>query len=175
MIELDPVDGEAVTLRQTYACFPSGVVAVCATVDGTPMGMAVSSFTAVSVAPPLVSFCVQNTSETWPRLRRLPRLGISVLAEWHGSECMSLSRKTGDRFLGIDWEATQGGSVLIRGATAWFDCSIHAEVAAGDHSITVLRIHGSSTTSDIPPLVFHGSRFRRLAAVGGPADQGAGR
>jgi flavin reductase (DIM6/NTAB) family NADH-FMN oxidoreductase RutF len=71
------------TLRRVFGCFPSGVIAVCASIDGEPVGMAASSFTTVSVAPPLVSICVQNTSTTWPRLRECERLGVSVLAEHH--------------------------------------------------------------------------------------------
>ena len=42
------------TLRRVFGCFPSGVIAVCASIDGEPVGMAASSFTTVSVAPPLV-------------------------------------------------------------------------------------------------------------------------
>ena len=48
-------------LRQAFACFPSGVTAICALVDRTPIGMAASSFTSVSVDPPLVSVCIQKT------------------------------------------------------------------------------------------------------------------
>ncbi|MEV1172433.1 flavin reductase family protein [Nonomuraea sp. NPDC049784] len=52
-------------------------------------------------------------------------------------------------------------------AAAWFDCSIHEEAPAGDHSIVLLEIHALRTASDgVPPLVLHGSRFRRLEATG---------
>src|SRR5689334_21946313 len=91
--DMHPVHGgqlDDATLRRVFGCFPSGVIAVCASVDGEPLGMAASSFTTVSVAPPLVSICVQNSSTTWPRLRRRERLGISVLAEHHGDACLSL-------------------------------------------------------------------------------------
>lgn len=165
MIELGSVDADPQALRDTFACFPSGVVAVCAMVDGAPVGMAASSFTSVSLTPPLVSFCAQTTSTTWPRLRGRPRLGISVLAEAHDSACLSLSRKTGDRFADVQWEATGGGAVVVHGATAWLDCEVYSEVPAGDHLIVLLQIHAMATTPGVPPLIFHGSRFRRLVAV----------
>ena len=38
--------------------------------------LAASSFTSVSVDPPLVSVCVQNTSTTWPVLQAARRLGL---------------------------------------------------------------------------------------------------
>ena len=42
-------------LRDAFGIFPSGVVAVAANVDGRPVGLAASSFTSVSLEPPLVS------------------------------------------------------------------------------------------------------------------------
>jgi flavin reductase (DIM6/NTAB) family NADH-FMN oxidoreductase RutF len=159
-------------LRQVFGCFPSGVIAVCAIVDGVPVGMAASSFTAVSVAPALVSICVQNTSTTWPRLRMRPRLGVSVLAECHSEACVSLSRKGGDRFAGVSWTELPGGGVLVHGASAWLDCRLAAEVAAGDHTIVVLEICALGADLEIPPLVFHGSRFRRLAVAGASEERG---
>ncbi|MEU6643572.1 flavin reductase family protein [Saccharomonospora sp. NPDC046836] len=165
VIELPPLAGEKDALREAFGCFPSGVTAVCALIGGVPTGMAASSFTSVSVDPPLVSVCVQNTSTTWPKLRPRARLGVSVLAEGHDAQCRSLSRKEGDRFAGVSWAATAGGAVYIHGATAWLDCSIEREVPAGDHSIALLRIHGLRANPGAAPLIFHGSRFRTLAAI----------
>ncbi|OQS19008.1 oxidoreductase, partial [Nocardia donostiensis] len=65
---------DGVGLRRAFAHFPSGVVAVCAEIDGQRYGIAVSTFVPVSLDPPLVSFCVQNTSATWQRLSQVDRL-----------------------------------------------------------------------------------------------------
>ncbi|MFE5699115.1 flavin reductase family protein [Rhodococcus koreensis] len=165
MIEIEPFDQDAIRLRRAFGCFPSGVTAACAIVDSVPVGMAASSFTSVSVTPPLVSVCVQDISETWPRLRTATRLGLSVLAEGHDRACRSLSDKNGDRFAGVDWDQSPHGSIFVHGASLWLDCSLHTEVPAGDHAIVVLEVHGLRAEPDTPPLVFHGSRFRRLAAI----------
>jgi flavin reductase (DIM6/NTAB) family NADH-FMN oxidoreductase RutF len=163
MIALQPVTSEG-HLREAFGCFPSGVTAVCALTGGVPRGMAASSFTSVSLSPPLVSLCIQRTSSTWPLLRDRPRLGLSVLAEGQDDACLSLSARQGDRFRDVEWEPGPDDSVFISGSSAWLECSLHAEVPAGDHLIALLEIHRLST-AETPPLVFHGSRFRRLAAV----------
>lgn len=163
MIDLQPVTSDG-HLRQAFGAFPSGVTAVCALVDGVPRGMAASSFTSVSLAPPLVSLCVQRTSSTWPLLRERSRLGLSVLAEGQDEACLRLSARDGDRFRDVGWEAGPDGSVFIGGASAWLDCAPHEELPAGDHVIALLRIHRLHTAGN-PPLVFHGSRFRRLASA----------
>ena len=150
-------------LRQAYACFPSGVTAICALLDGKPQGMAASSFTTVSLDPALVSVCVAQTSTTWPKLRGLPRLGVSVLAEDHGDIAKSLAEKNSDRFATVRWEATPQGAVLVHGSTLWLECTIEIEVPAGDHEIVVLRIQSLEMYPEVAPMVFHGSTFRRLA------------
>lgn len=166
-LDIGAVPADPADLRRAYGCFPSGVTALCALPDGVPVGMAASAFAAVSLDPPLVSVCVQNTSTTWPRLRSLPRIGLSVLAEGQDGVCLTMAMKEGDRFNGVSWQASDDGAVFLDGATAWLDCSLHEEVAAGDHAIALLRIHGLRSDPERAPLVFHASRFRQLVAVSG--------
>ncbi|WP_405009860.1 flavin reductase family protein [Kitasatospora sp. NBC_01539] len=164
MRDIEPVTATD-QLRRAFGCFPSGVTALCARGDGEPLGLAASSFTSVSMDPPLVSVCIQHTSTTWPRLREQPRLGVSVLAEGQDDVCTRLAARTGDRFAGTDWYSSDDGSVFVDGATLWLDCTIHEEVPFGDHDIVLLRIHGLSAAPDTSPLVFHASRFRSLAGI----------
>jgi flavin reductase (DIM6/NTAB) family NADH-FMN oxidoreductase RutF len=150
-------------LRNAYGCFPSGVTAICAMVGGQPVGLAASSFTSVSLEPPLVSVCVQSSSRTWAVLKAANRVGVSVLGETHGDVCRQLAAKTGDRFTGVDWEASPADALFIRGAAVWLECSIDRIVLAGDHELVLLNVELLRVAPDVPPLVFHGSRFRALA------------
>ena len=161
MILMQQVTGPQ-QLRAAFGSFPSGVAAICARVDRTPVGMAASSFTSVSVDPPLVSVCIQKTSSTWPLLRDRPRLGLSVLSQWHDLACRQLASKDGDRFAGVEWDAGPHDSILIRGSSAWMEVSLYDEVEAGDHLIALLEVHGLDTSPHTPPLIFHGSQFRRM-------------
>ncbi|MFI5678717.1 flavin reductase family protein [Streptomyces cellulosae] len=164
MSPLVATPADPAVLRQAFGCFPSGVTALCALDSGTPLGMAASTFTPVSLQPPLVSVCVQETSSTWPKLQKRSRLGLSVLTEGQDLVCRSPAAKNGDRFADVGWEAVEDGSVSIHGANLWLDCSIHSEIPGGDHTIVLLEIHGLKAEPDRAPLVFHGSPFRRLAA-----------
>ncbi|WP_067825676.1 flavin reductase family protein [Nocardia inohanensis] len=157
---LTPVDGA--DLRRTFAHFPSGVVAVCARIGGVPHGLVVSTFTPVSLDPPLVSVCIQYTSETWPRLEQASRLGLSLLGSGQEGAARSLSSRTGDRFRDIDLRGGNGNAAFISGATAWLETSVHAQVPAGDHAVVLLRVHRLTTHPDSEPLVFHRSGFRAL-------------
>ncbi|MBD0863839.1 flavin reductase family protein [Gordonia sp. zg691] len=161
---------DAIRLREVFASFPSGVVAVCALRDGRPLGMAASTFTAVSLDPPLVSVCIQRSSQTWPLLRESTRLGVTILAEQHGAACRTLSMKEGDRFSGVDFDVHDDGSVVLRGASGWLTTTLHAEIDAGDHVVALLRVQALDTDPASAPLVFHRSGFHRLVPAGGSSS-----
>jgi flavin reductase (DIM6/NTAB) family NADH-FMN oxidoreductase RutF len=149
-------------LREAFGHFPIGVIAVAAEVDDTRVGLAASTFVPVSLDPPLVSFCVQNTSTTWPKLQGAPMLGISVLGEAHDDAARTLAAKTGDRFAGLETVSNGGGAVFIKGTGVWLEAAIDQSVPAGDHTIVVLRVCDVTVDSEVAPMVFHRSGFRRL-------------
>ncbi|RHW27904.1 flavin reductase [Nocardioides immobilis] len=163
-------DLDQARLRAAFGSFPSGVVAVAAEVDGALVGLAASSFTSVSLDPPLVSVSVANTSKTWPDLRRAARLGLTVLAEHHGDVCRQLAGPVAQRFDQVPVTVTDAGAVTLDEGLARFDCSIYREVEAGDHTIVLLLLHAVAHAIDQDdagsagaPLVFHRSAFARMA------------
>lgn len=157
--DLDPV-----RLREAFGIFPSGVVVVGAVVHGRPLGLAASSFTSVSLEPPLVAFSVANTSRTWPDLRRAEHLGVTILAEHHGAVCRQIAGPVEHRFDGLDLVTSDEGAITLPDGLARFDCTVHDEVAAGDHTIVLLRLHDVAQADTSQPLVFHRSGFGSIAA-----------
>jgi flavin reductase (DIM6/NTAB) family NADH-FMN oxidoreductase RutF len=149
-------------LRTAFATFPSGVTVVASMDHDVPVGLAASSFTSVSIDPPLASVCVAWTSTTWPLLRERPRLGLSVLAEGHGPVARALAAKDTDRFANVSWESSGEGAVFVHGSALWLDTTVWKEVPAGDHAIVLLRIESFTVHPDVAPLVFHGSAFKQL-------------
>jgi flavin reductase (DIM6/NTAB) family NADH-FMN oxidoreductase RutF len=139
------------------------VVAVAAEVDGRVTGLAASSFTSVSLDPPLVSFSIANTSRTWPALREAERLGLTVLADHHDQVCRRLAGPVEHRFDDVAVTATDDGAVTLDEGLARFDCSLHQEVVAGDHTIVILQLHAVEHTDGSLPLVFHRSGFTRIS------------
>lgn len=158
----DPRD--AVAFRAALSTFATGVTAVCSlTPEGEPVGLAVSSFTSVSLDPPLVSFCVASRSWTWDHIRRSGRFAVSVLAADQGDLCRRLARPGEDRFADIGWAPAPSGSPVVEGALAWFDCAMAAEHPAGDHDIVVGEVEALSVAADAHlPLIFFRSELRGL-------------
>ena len=168
MPTVDAAGVDAAHLRRVVGRYPTGVVALAALVADAPVGMVASSFTSVSLKPPLVSVCVAHGSATWPQLSCAPRLGLSVLSAGQARHGRQLARKGIDRFAGVHWRPTDAGAILLDGAAAWLITSIDRCVRAGDHDIVVLRVHDAGVPDadpDAGPLVFHASTFHRLAGT----------
>jgi len=161
---MTPAHLNPAALREAFSHFPSGMIAIAAELAGERLGMAASTFVAVSLDPPLVSFCVQNSSEPWPKLEKLPALGISVIGEGHDEAVRTLAAKTGDRFAGLDTVSSDAGAVFVKGTCMWLESAIEQLVPAGDHTIVILRIHDIQIHADVAPIVFHRSTFRRLGS-----------
>ncbi len=156
-VSTDPVE-----LRRVFAQFPSGLVVVAATGPDGPAGIVASSFTSVSLDPPLVSVNIARTSTTLPVLSESAHWGVSVLSHEQHEVADRLRRPAAERFDGVDWTSTDAGSVQIDGAAAGFHTRVHSVLPAGDHVIALLEVLGHFATPDSEPLVFHRSRFRRL-------------
>jgi flavin reductase (DIM6/NTAB) family NADH-FMN oxidoreductase RutF len=150
------------TLRRVFGVIPNGVVAICGLVAGEPQALIASTFIPVSIDPPLVGFCVQTTSKTWPTLARATRLGVSVLAESQGLLARRLSARAEHRFAGLSPVISEDDAVFIEPASAWLECSFRQSIPAGDHEFVMLEVHATVVNPGHEPLIFHHSGFRSL-------------
>ena len=72
----------AQSFRDALSRFATGVCVVTAMAeDGTPGGLTISSFTSVSLDPPLVLFCLGRKNEALVRQARGRRFAVNILAE----------------------------------------------------------------------------------------------
>ena len=130
---------------------------------GRPLGLAVNSFTSVSLHPALVAFCVARTSSTWPRLREEGAFCVNILAEDQEGVSRTFATPGLDRFLGLGWRPAPSGAPVLAGVLAWIDCTIDAEHEAGDHLIVVGRVRELELVQEGRPLVFYRGGYGRFA------------
>jgi flavin reductase (DIM6/NTAB) family NADH-FMN oxidoreductase RutF len=156
---------ESTLFRQVLGHFATGVTVVSAMADG-PVGLAVGAFFSVSLEPPLVGFCVRQTSGTWPLIQAADSFCVNVLAD----DQEAVSRRfaasgidTYDRFDGLAWEATPSGAPRLVDALAWLDCAVVAVHPAGDHDICVGRVDALAVVREGGPLIFFRSGYGRFA------------
>lgn len=159
----DPLD-----LRRAFSQFPQGVVTVAAEVGGRPEGIVASTFTVgVSLEPPLVTFAVQHTSSTWPKLRdHAGHLGVSVIGRDQLGLCRQIASKDREnRFAGVGYAVDGDGALVLDEVPMWLKTRIHAQFTAGDHDVVVLEILDLHVQEDAAGLVFHQSEFKELSPL----------
>lgn len=130
------------TLKKAFGSLPSGVMIVTAGDGGQPAGFTASSCTSVSLAPPMLLFCINRASENLGMYRAAGGFAVNVLAEGQQDLATRFSVATDDRFEGVDWRWSAGGSPLIAGAVSHFDCETADIVEAGDHLVFIGTVTG---------------------------------
>jgi 3-hydroxy-9,10-secoandrosta-1,3,5(10)-triene-9,17-dione monooxygenase reductase component len=162
MSEHRPFDSAA--YRQVLGHFPTGVTVVTAVNGaGEPAGLAVGSFSSVSLDPPLVAFFPGKSSSSWPRIEAAGSFCVNILAEDQEGVCRRFASKDDDKFVGLGWSAAATGSPVLDGVLAWIDCDIESVTEAGDHYCVIGRVRDLRVEHDGGPLVFFRGGYGRYA------------
>lgn len=149
--------------RQVLGHFPTGVTVITGMSDGSPVGLAVGAFFSVSLDPPLVGWCPNKTSSSWPSIRDSGSFCVNVLAEDQEVVCRSFASKDPDKFRGIGWEPAASGSPKLLDVVAWVDCDIETVHDAGDHEIVVGRVRELAVERELGPLLFFRGGYGKFA------------
>jgi flavin reductase (DIM6/NTAB) family NADH-FMN oxidoreductase RutF len=130
----------SIWFRRVLGHFPTGVVIVTAVYDGRPAGMAIGSFTSVSLDPPLVAILPAKTSTSWPAIEAAGAFCVNILSAGQEALCRTFATSGADKFAGVSWRAAPSGAPALAGALAWIDCTLEQVVEAGDHFIALGRV-----------------------------------
>lgn len=146
--------------RRVMRCFPTGVTVVAVTdASGDPWGLTVSSFTSVSLDPPLVLVCIDRSSDTHDRITEASGFGVSVLATGQAGVASRFAVDPSEgRFDRISWRLGVSGYPVIDGAAAWLQCDLYEVLPGGDHSIILGEVRATSVSRE-PPMVYHEGAF----------------
>jgi flavin reductase (DIM6/NTAB) family NADH-FMN oxidoreductase RutF len=150
-------EADAAEFRQLLGRFATGVTVLTVTgPGGQPVGMTANSLASVSLEPPLLSVCVDRTTEMHDLILAAPRFVVNVLESRQEALSRRFADKHEDRFDGVGYRLTPEGLVLLEGALAYIECERVAQYPGGDHSIVIGRVIGGSTGEGRPLLYYRG-------------------
>ncbi len=157
-------------LKQAMRDYPQGVTVATAVLPEGLTGITVSSFTSVSMNPPLVLISIAKGSEFYDSFRSATAYAINFLA--HDQESLSDRfagrTKVRDRFEGVKFVRGVTGSPIITGARAVLECRPWRIYEGGDHSIMVGEVVSAKTLNSKPPLVYYSQKYTTIKARKGP-------
>lgn len=149
-------------LRDALGDFATGVTVVTARgSDGQPIGVTVNSFASVSLEPPLVLWSLGLQSPSRAVFESCSHYAINVLAADQVELSNRFSQPQIDRFGGIALKLGVGGTPILPGCCAWFECRNEIRHPGGDHLIFVGHVENFHR-EERPPLIFHGGNYRQL-------------
>jgi flavin reductase (DIM6/NTAB) family NADH-FMN oxidoreductase RutF len=150
--------------KEALASWASGVVVVSTRSEDLVYGLTVSSFTSLSLDPPLILICLAHTSRLPPMIERARRVAVSVLSsEQHeASATLAKSGRQPGAVLGVPEVTTERGLPVVAQALAHLDCDLHTSMPVGDHAIVVGHVVAANTYPELEPLVYHRRGYRRL-------------
>jgi flavin reductase (DIM6/NTAB) family NADH-FMN oxidoreductase RutF len=149
--------------REALARWASGVTVVATSLEGRLFGLTASSFTSVSMTPPLILVCIDLRSESCEALRRSGAFGVSVLAAGQQEQALRMARPGEDKFEGLAFRSGAGlGQPLLEGALAHLECHTFRAEEAGDHLLLLGEVCEAGV-QDREPLLYFLRRFRGLA------------
>lgn len=151
-------------VRAAHRNYPTGVTVITTSVEGQPYGLAVNAFSSVSLDPPTLLFCVNESSKTYPHLINAHHVGINVLSGDQHEIAGVFASSGGDKFSEIAWEKGVGDIPLITGAAARFSTEIEHTHKVGTHTVFICRVVDVDLAEGEPLVYFrggfaHGSRI----------------
>jgi 4-hydroxyphenylacetate 3-hydroxylase, reductase component len=158
--------------RDALGCFPTGVAVVTAAPmaesgrvekqTGTHFGITVNSFTAVSLDPPLLLWCLDRLSRRHEIFIRAERFTVSVLGTEHKPVSSRLARPGEHALDGIALIETRSGPPALADSLAVFECATEKRIEAGDHTIILGRVLAFSRPSHSAPLIYFRGKYSAL-------------
>jgi flavin reductase (DIM6/NTAB) family NADH-FMN oxidoreductase RutF len=153
---------DADTYRQTCAQFATGVaVATVRATDGAPHGLTISSFTAVSISPPLILICIDFAGQALDHFRRGPYFAVSVLTDSQRELAVTFAEKPEGRFEGVAWRPGETGAPLLEGALSTIECRVEQVLDVGDHAVVFGEVVRAEC-HDGRPLLYFNREYRAL-------------
>jgi flavin reductase (DIM6/NTAB) family NADH-FMN oxidoreductase RutF len=129
--------------------------------DGRPHGITVSSFTSVSLDPPLVLVCIDHRSQMLNHLKVNQPFGINVLSDQQQDLSVQFSQRWNDRFADVRWYYGCQDVPLLFDVPAAFACRTTVMMPAGDHVVVIgLVLHVQS--NEKWPLTYINSTYGQL-------------
>ena len=149
--------------KSALASWASGVSVVSAVEDGLSYGLTVSSFSSLSLKPPLVLVCINNHNRLVGMVERSGKFAVSILArdqESASNACAMPRREPSETLFDGEVMTTPGGLPCVAGAAGWVDCSLHQSLVQGDHTILVGRVEAACGDDSRAPLLYFRRKYR---------------
>jgi len=150
--------------RRALGNFATGVTIITTRgPDGTNIGVTASSFSSLSLDPPLILWSSIKETPSCKVFESASHFAVNILASDQMEMSNHFARQQEDKFAGIEWQEGIGGSPIFPDCAGRFQCESYNKLDGGDHWIFVGRVlafddYGRS------PLCFHQGSYSMVVS-----------
>jgi flavin reductase (DIM6/NTAB) family NADH-FMN oxidoreductase RutF len=156
---------DQLAMRRTMGRFLTGVAVVTTEADGEAHGMTINSLTSISLDPPILMISLNFDTRTGNALLQSGRYAISILGAKQESIARRFAVRGGERFDGGEFDLTDSGLPVVRGALSQVECTVIDTRVVGDHQVFFAQVL-SCRDRDGDGLAFNAGKFGAFADFG---------
>jgi flavin reductase (DIM6/NTAB) family NADH-FMN oxidoreductase RutF len=146
-------------LRRALGLYATGVTVITTRVAGTAVGLTANSFTSISLAPPLLLFCIGRSRNSFDAFRKAPSFAVNVLSSSQRDLSEAFASSGPEKWSGVEFQDDGLGNPVFPEAVAAFTCHRREIIDAADHMIVIGEIADYRQRHGVLPLVYCRSRY----------------
>ncbi len=151
----------AAGLRGAMRRLASGVAIIVAKGEEAPVGMAATSITSLTMSPPAILVCVNQTAGIHSLLAPGEVIGVNLLSRHQKdvSAAFGGAVPREKRFEVGQWNPDHRDVPMLDEAQANLGCTIESITPFGTHSIVIARVDSVRLSDTVDPLIFQDGAY----------------
>ncbi|MEM0455428.1 MAG: flavin reductase family protein, partial [Nitrososphaerota archaeon] len=127
----------------------------------------VSSFTSISLEPPLIMVSIAKGSKSHEAFTSSDNLAVNMLSAGQESLAETFAGKVPQeqRFEQVKYRFGRSGAPILSDACAYLDCRRWRVYEAGDHSIILGEVIDGGVYGSPFPLIYHNRKYTTVASA----------
>jgi flavin reductase (DIM6/NTAB) family NADH-FMN oxidoreductase RutF len=151
---------DSLEYRKTLANFASSVCIVSTIIEDIKYGITISSFSSLSLSPPLILFCIGKDSKKYQYFVQTKMIAISILNANQKDISNNFSRNNHKYFDKIDFTIGSFSKCpIIKDALSFLECIIEKQYEGGDHTIFIAKVINHGRLNNLSPLIYFRSNY----------------
>jgi len=150
--------------KNALKLWASGVSVVTTDSPEGEQGMTATSFASVSMDPPQILVCINETAETGLAILESKKFAVNILtaAQEQVSNQFAGGSSMQERFANTAWKKGEFGQPIFDDSLANIECTVVQQVKAGSHWVVIGEIQ-SVQCNEGDPLLYFNSGYASVA------------
>ena len=146
-------------LRRALSLYATGVTVITTRFAGATVGLTANSFTSISLAPPLLLFCIGRSRNSFDAFRKAPSFAVNVLSANQRDLSEAFASSGPEKWTGVEYQDDRLGNPVFPESAAAFSCHRREIIDAADHMIVIGEVADYWQREELLPLVYCRSRY----------------